>query len=86
MERESFTQYVHWCWVDGEDWWSVGKWDQDRGQYYRPFDATERRVTGCFAEFAKRACGMQRYRSRRRALRRARYLFGGARDERDLEL
>jgi hypothetical protein len=45
------------------------------GQYVRPFDASERRLTGCLAECARVPSGVQSYRSRRRALRRARYLF-----------
>jgi len=76
MPRRDFTQYVH-EFTDrtGHTRYAVGRWNQDRGQYTRPFDDTEAKLTGCSAEFARLPSGMQSYRSRKKALRRARYLF-----------
>jgi hypothetical protein len=72
----SFTQYVH-EFEDGrgQTRYAVARWDEQHAQYVRPLDATERRLSGAYAEFARMPCGMQSYTSRTRALRRARYLF-----------
>lgn len=72
-----FTQYVH-EFVHprhGTVGYAVAKWDPDRGQYVRPLDKTEAELTGCSAEFARQPWGVQYYTDRKRALRRARYLF-----------
>jgi hypothetical protein len=71
-----YTQYVHeFTTDDGQTRYAVARWDAERAQYVRPFDATEAKLTGCFAEFARKPSGVQNYASRRKALARARYLF-----------
>ena len=76
MNRRSYTQYVHkWETDNGATRFAVGEWMAKRGQYLRVFDATERRTTGCFAEFGKLPSALQSYKSRRVALRRARWLY-----------
>jgi len=83
MQRD-FTQYVHEFTTDsGQTRYAVARWDEEKAQYIRPLDATEHRLTGCSAEFARRPEGVQNYASRNRALARARYLFGP--DELDRE-
>lgn len=73
---QDFTQYVHEFTDDhGRTRWAVGRWEERNAQYYRPLDAKERRLTGCFGEFARRPSGMQSFSTRRQALRRARTLF-----------
>ena len=75
-QKRDFTQYVHeFTNDDGVTRYAVARWDQDKGQFVRPLDDTEAKATGCMAEFARRAQGVQNYADRRRALRRARYLF-----------
>jgi len=74
--RPDYTRYVHQYQRDGETWYAVAEWDQDRGQYICPLDRTDAKLTGCFAKSARRPWGVDHYRDRRRALRRARYLFG----------
>jgi len=73
--RNSYTQYVHEYYTDQGTRFAVARWDQERGQYIRPFDATEAKITGCSAEFARKPGGVQNYSSKTKALRRARYLF-----------
>lgn len=75
-KKRDFTQYVHeYKTALGQTRYAVGEWDQKRGQFTRRFDKTEARTTGCSAEFARKPSGMQNFKSRKRALRRARYLF-----------
>lgn len=77
MVAHNYAQYVHeYTGHDGDSRWAVGRWDQRRGQFIRPFDHTEAQATGCFAEYGRRPQAMQSYATRRQALRRARYLFG----------
>lgn len=75
--RMDWTQFVH-EFVDdnGQTRYAVAEWDEERGQYVRPFDASEYKLTGCSKEFAKRPGGVQSFKSRKQALARARYLFG----------
>ena len=74
--RNSYTQYVHGYYTEtGQKRYAVARWDAGHGQYIRPFDATEAKATGCSAEFARKPGGVQNFASKRRALRRARYLF-----------
>lgn len=72
-----FAQYVHAYTTDnGDTRHAVGRWDQDRGQYSAPLDVTTAKLTGCSGRLARRPEGMENYASRRKAFRRARYLFG----------
>lgn len=74
--RQSFTKYVHeYEAQDSSPRFAVGEWMPRRAQYLRMFDATEHQLTGCFAEFSKTPSGLQSFRTRRQALRRARYLY-----------
>ena len=83
MPRRDYTQYVHEYENDkGQTRYAVARWDPDKGQYIRPFDTRECKLTGCSAEFARRPAGVQCFASRKRALARARYLF---RPDPDLE-
>ncbi len=76
MTRRSFTQYVHeFKNAKGQIRYAVGDWSPTKGQYIRPFDNSEAELTGYTAEFARLPEGIQHYASRKRALRRARYLF-----------
>lgn len=76
MARMDYTQYVHeFEDAKGRTRYAVARWDEEKGQYIRPFDEGERIDTGCFAEFARTPSGVQSFTSRERALRRARYLF-----------
>ena len=71
------TQNVHEYTNDqGETRWAVGVWDQQAGQYQRPLDAEARKLTGCYAEFARKIEGMGAYKSKAAATRRARTLYG----------
>ena len=75
-KKRDFTQFVHEYKTPlGRTRYAVGRWDQERGQFTRPFDASEAKATGCMGEFSRKASGMQNFKSRKRALRRARYLF-----------
>ena len=76
QKKRDFTQYVHKFELDnGEIRYAVAEWYPGKGQYIRPFDDTEAKLTGCSAEFARKPCGVQYYASRKKALRRARYLY-----------
>lgn len=72
-----YTQYVH-EFVDwqGKTRYAVGEWVEASAEYVAPLDAQQRKLTGCFAEFAKKPAGLGGFLTRRQALRRARYLFG----------
>lgn len=82
MSRNSsvdFTKYVHEYENDkGETRYGVGAWDQESGQYTVPLDAVTARMTGCSAAFSKKITGLPGigYKSKRDALRRARYIYG----------
>ena len=77
MARPDYTQYVHEFTDDnGKTWFAVGEWDQGRGQYTAPLDASTAKLTGCHSQFAKRPQDMDHYPTRKQALSRARYLFG----------
>ncbi len=77
-----YTQYVH-EYEDskGVTRWAVAWWDAENAQYRCPMDARERELTGCFAYIAKTPAGIGGYTDRKKALRRARYLFGPREDE-----
>ncbi len=77
MPRTDYTRYVH-EFTDGQGVtrFAVAEWRENQAEYVRPFDAGEHRLTGCSAEFARRPSGVQSFKSRVQALRRARYLFG----------
>ena len=79
MARRNFTQYVHeYTSRAGQVWYAVAEWSQERGQYYAPLDHSTAELTGCTGKFCRSldGGGMDSYRDRRRALSRARYLFG----------
>lgn len=72
-----YTQYVHEFETSkGETRYAVGEWIPANGQYIRQFDKTERKLTGCFAEFGKTPASIEHFQTRRQALRRARHLYG----------
>ena len=51
MARD-WSEYVHeYETDDGRTVYGVGRWNQDSGQFTRPLDAEERRLTGCHTEF-----------------------------------
>jgi len=76
-KNENFTQFLHeFTDANGVTRWAVARWNPDSGQYTCPMDARERAITGCSAFFAKTPAGIGGYTDRRKALRRARYLFG----------
>ena len=79
--RNIYTEYVHEYERNGKTRYAVGRWDEERGQYFRPFDRSEYLATGCSAKFARKPEGMQSYPTKRQALRRARYLFGPESEE-----
>lgn len=71
-----YTKYVHEFTDDqGRTRYAVAEYIEANGQYIRTFDKGERRLTGGSAEFARKPGGVQNYADRRRALRRARYLY-----------
>jgi len=70
-----YTQFVHeYINEKGQQHYVVAQWNPNSGQYTRPLDRTERRLTGCSAEFGPLSYH-QSFPTRRQALRRARYLF-----------
>ena len=80
--RPDYAQFVHeFTDEHGATRYAVGRWVPERSHYFRPFDATEARLTGCSGEYARRPSAMQNYATRKKALARARYLW---RDEFDL--
>lgn len=77
--RPKFDQYVHDLYDKSGNLlgYVVAEWNEAAGQYQRPMDKRGRELTGCHTEFAKKLDGFGGYyRDRRKALRRARYLFG----------
>jgi hypothetical protein len=72
-----YTQFVH-EFVDefGHTRYAVARWEQSSGQFVCPLSETTKKLTGCFAEYAKQPSELGGYKSRQEALRRARYLFG----------
>ena len=76
--KAKFTKYVHEFTDDfGETRYAVAEWDEFHGQWVAPLDHNTRALTGCSAEYARTLNGLGGYKSRARALRRARYLYGG---------
>lgn len=73
--RNDYTQYVHLNTRSSKPRWFVAQWVESAGQYQVPLDAETARVTGCHTEFFRIPSPTRGYTSRRRALRRARYLF-----------
>ncbi len=77
-----FDQYIHPFTDDsGETRYAVAEWDEFHGQYVAPLDARTRKLTGCSTEFAKTPKALGGYKTKRQALRRARYLYGDANGE-----
>lgn len=71
-----YTQYVHeFTDKNGRTRWAVAQWDEEKGQYFRPYDHSEAKLTGGSGEVSRFASAMQSYPTRKRALARARYLF-----------
>ena len=64
---------------DGSERFGLGVWNEANAQYQRPFDAEERRLTGCDAEYARRIEAMPAFRDLAAAQSRASVLFGYAR-------
>ena len=80
--KAKFTKYVHEFTDDsGETRYAVAEWDSFHSQYVAPLDARTRKLTGCSAEFAKTPKALGGYKTKRQALRRARYLYGDANDK-----
>jgi len=80
-QRRSFTQFVHEYTDDnGVTRYCVAQWQGDKNEYVVPHDARTRALTGCFASFARTPNGLGGFTDRRKALRRARYLFGQEED------
>ncbi|MFA6270315.1 MAG: hypothetical protein WC657_03845 [Candidatus Paceibacterota bacterium] len=72
-----YTQYVHEFIDDqGVTRYAVGEWIESAGQYQCPLDANSRKLTGCHTECARTPSGLGGYKTKRQALRRARYIFG----------
>lgn len=87
MEKEikrrpnKWTQYVHeFTDSSGNTRYAVGEWDEKNAQYTCPLDKHTALLTGCHTEFAKTPAGLGGYPTKKQALRRARWIFGG-RDE-----
>ena len=77
IRRRKYTRYVHqFTTPDGQIRFAVGEWDERRKQFFRPYDATERKLTRRTGEFTSWLWELQTFDDRRKALRRARYLFG----------
>lgn len=75
--KQIFDQYIHQFTDDaGKTRYAVARWDSFHSQYVAPLDARTRKLTGCFAEFAKTPKALGGYKTKRQALRRARYLYG----------
>lgn len=81
--KVNYSQYVHeYTARDGSTRFAVGEWVEAAGEYQCPHDKRDIELTGCTASFAKKLQGLPyTYRSRVRALRRARYLFGQLQQE-----
>lgn len=74
--KRDFTQYVHeFTDKSGRKRYAVAQWFPSTGQYVRPLDQAEAKLTGCSAEYGYLPSDVQSYHSRKKALRRARYLF-----------
>ena len=76
--KVDYTQYVHeYETTKGEKRYAVGVWNQAQGQYTCPMDSRTAKLTGCSSWYARQAEGLggPGYKTRREALRRARYLF-----------
>jgi hypothetical protein len=77
--KQDFTQYVHeYKTKNGKTLYAVGVWNQESGQYTCPMDSRTAKLTGCFAYFSRTPSGLgggAGYKTKKEALRRARYLF-----------
>jgi len=72
----NYSQYVHEFTDDyGIKRYAVARYEN--GQYICPFDKRLYKLTGCTHEFATNLQSLGGYSTRKQALRRARYLFGG---------
>lgn len=75
--KAKYDQYVHeYTDKSGKTRYAVAEWNERQGEYIAPLDKRTRELTGCSAEFSKTPEGLGGYLSKRKALRRARYLFG----------
>lgn len=74
--KPKYTRFVH-EFIDkhGDIRYAVAAWDEKHGNWYAPLDARTYKLTGCSQEFARTLSGMGGYKTRKQALRRARYLF-----------
>lgn len=77
-KKFSSEDYVHeYQDKQGRTRYAVAEWDESHGQWVAPLDAETRKLTGCFAEFARTLSGIGGFIDKREAQRRARKLFGG---------
>ena len=75
--RRDFTHFVHEYMDDrGVTRYGVAKWDEKRKLYLRPTGSVTRRLTGVYADLFRDVRQLEGYTCRKKALRRARYLFG----------
>lgn len=75
--QKNFTQYIHeFTDKNGQNRYAVAEWNEQTAEYIRPLDKRSAELTGCYAEFSKDPQYFGGYKTRRQALRRARYLFG----------
>ena len=74
--RADYTKYVH-AYTDkqGRTRYAVAEWVEEAGQYQAPLDKRTAELTGMHTEFARKPEGLGGYLDRKKALRRARYLF-----------
>lgn len=75
--EHDYTRFVHeFADEQGNKRYAVAEYDELRGQYTAPLDSKTRKLTGCYAEYARTPAGLGGYATRRQALQRARRLFG----------
>jgi hypothetical protein len=59
----------------GQTRYAVCRWDEAHGQWTAPLDAETRRLTGCYAEFARTLQGIGGYATYAEAERKAHELY-----------
>lgn len=78
MSYTSYARYVHEIATPDGPRWVVAEWIDSAANWQVPFDKRTAKLTGCSAEYARKLSALPSYPTRRKALRRARYLFGEA--------
>lgn len=77
MATEKYGKYVHeFTTKNGETRYAVAKWDEEHAQYVRPTSASTYKLSGCYAEYSRSVDYFGGWKTRRQALREARYLYG----------